>query len=157
MPSIYRPKHSVISPETDVCHGAHINTEALTAQSAISDNQTDWAGRRKAQPADVLLPATRRWLDAMPNEYRPLELAKQFARLANLIASNWNNPRECSAFIYSLLRDQRGGRRGFPREVMEDIVNLRMYYARLHPIVDWETGIEADNHRQFLSPSVPKR
>lgn len=144
---MYRPKHSVIAPEIDVSHGAHINTDALPAQSAISDNQSDWVGRRKAQPADVLLPATRRWLEAMPDECRPLELAKQFARLANLIASSWNNSRECSAFLYSLLRDQRGGRRGFPREVMEEILNLRMYYARLHPIVDWETGADADRHR----------
>jgi hypothetical protein len=154
---MYRPKYSVISPEVDVCRGARINTGALSAQRAVSDNQSEWVGRRKAQPADVLLPATRRWLDAMPDEYRPLELAKQFARLANLIASAWNNPRECSAFIHSLLRDQRGGRRGFPPEVMEDIVNLRVYYARFHPIVDWETGADADRHRQDRSPSAPKR
>jgi hypothetical protein len=147
VPSIYRPKHSVLAPEINVCHDAHINTDALSAQSAISDNQSDWVGRRKAQPADVLLPATRRWLEAMPDEYRPIELAKQFARLANLIASSWNNPRECCAFLYSLLRDQRGGRRGFPREVMEEILNLCMYYARLHSIVDWETGADADRHR----------
>jgi len=157
VPSIYRPKHSVVAPESDVVHGAHIDTHAPPAQSASSDNQTDWAGRRKAQPADVLLPATRRWLDAVPEEYRPLELARQFARLANLIASNWDNPRDCSAFIYSLLHDQRGGRRGFPSEVMEDIIRLRLYFARLHPIVDWETGVDADRHRQGWTPSAPKR
>jgi hypothetical protein len=153
---MYRPKHSVVAPEVDVCHGAHISTDALAAQSAVSDNQSEWVGRRKAQPADVLLPATRRWLDAMPDEYRPLELAKQFARLANLIASTWDNPGDCSAFIHSLLRDQRGGRRGFPPEVMEEIINLRMYFARLHPIVDWETGVDADRRRQEPSPLAPK-
>ncbi len=154
---MYRPKHSVIAPESDVCHGAHVDTDALPAQSAISDNQPDWVGRRKAHPADVLLPTTRRWLEAVPDEYRPLELAGQFARLANLIASTWNDPGDCSAFIHSLLRDQRGARRGFPPEVMEDIIKLRVYFARLHPIVDWETGADADSHREGWSPSVSKR
>ena len=148
MPSIYRPKHSVTVHETDVAQGAHISTNTHVRQDATSDDQADWVGRRKAQPADVLLPATRHWLNSLPVECRPQALAKHFSRLANLVAANWNNPRDCSAFIYSLLHDQRGGRRGFPREVMEDIINLRMYYARLHPIVDWESGAGADSQRQ---------
>ncbi len=138
MPSIYRPKHSVIAPEADVARGAHIDTEARRPQSTDSDDQTSWVGRRKAQPVEVLLPATRRWLDALPKEIRPRALAEQFPRLANLIAVNWNSPHDCSAFISSLLVDQRGGRRGFPGDVSQDIQNLRMYYTRLHPIVDWE-------------------
>jgi len=137
MPSIYRPKHSVIAPEADVCHGAHIDTHARPP-SAASDDQTSWAGRRKAQPVEVLLPTTQRWLDALPKEARPHALAEQFPRLANLIALNWNSPNDCCAFISSLLVDQRGGRRGFPGNVLEDIQNLRVYYTRLHPIVDWD-------------------
>jgi hypothetical protein len=135
-------------PETDVAHGAHINTDAHVSPRATSDSQPEWAGRRKAQPADALLPATRRWLDSFPPETRPQALAKQFPRVANLVAANWNNPKDCSAFIYSLLHDRRGGRRGFPREVMDDIIILRMYYARLHPIVDWEASADADRHRR---------
>ena len=99
--------------------------------------QSVWAGRRKAQPADLLLPATQRWLDSLPAGNRPLALATKFPRIANLIAVNWNNPKDCSALIYSLLHDQRSERRGFPRDVSQDILNLQMYYARLHPIVDW--------------------
>jgi hypothetical protein len=137
MPSIYRPKHSVIAPEAEVGHGAHINTYARPPQSATSDDQTSWVGRRKAQPVNVVLPGTRRWLDSLPRETRPRALAEQFPRLANLIAANWNNPSDCSAFISSLLHDQRGGRSGFPGDVLQDIHNLRMYYTRLHPIVDW--------------------
>jgi hypothetical protein len=149
VPSIYRPKHSVSVPETDVVQGAHINTDTQAPQGgATSDDNTDWVGRRKAQPADILLPATRHWLGSLPVESRPEALAKQFPRLANLFAANWNNPGDCCAFIYSLLHDQRGGRRGFPREVMEDIINLRLYYTRLHPIVDWESGAGADSSRQ---------
>lgn len=140
MPSIYRPKHSVTLPETDVAQGVHVNTDAQAPQGAASDDQSEWVGRRKAQPANVILPATQHWLDSLPVESRPHALAKQFPRVANLIAANWNNPADCGACIYSLLHDQRGGRRGFPREVTEDIMNLRVYYTRLHPIVDWEPG-----------------
>ena len=140
MPSIYRPKHSVIVPETDVAQGAHVNTDTYAPQGATSNDPSDWIGRRKAQPADILLPVTRHWLDSLPVESRPQALVKQFPRLANLFAVNWNSPGDCCTFIYSLLHDQRGGRRGFPREVMEDIINLRLYYTRLHPIVDWEAG-----------------
>ena len=144
VPSIYRPKHSVTLPETDLAQGAHIDTDAHVPQGATSNDQSDWAGRRKAQPAEVLLPATRHWLDSLPVESRPQALAKQFPRLANLVAANWNNPRDCTAFISSLLHDQRGGRRGFPHEVMGDIINLRMYYTRLHPIIDWEADADVE-------------
>jgi hypothetical protein len=137
MPSIYRPKHSVIAPEADLCQGAHSNTDPPPAQSTTSDDQTSWAGRRKAQPVNVLLPATQRWLESLPEEPRPRALAEQFPRLVNLIAANWNNPNDCCEFISSLLHDQRGGRRGFPGDVLRDIHNLRVYYTRLHPIVDW--------------------
>jgi hypothetical protein len=137
MRSIYRPKHSVIAPEADVCESAHVSTDTHLAHSA-ADDESIWAGRRKAQPAQVLLPATRRWLDSLPEETRPRALSGQFPRLANLIAVNWSSPNDCSAFISSLLVDQRGGRRGFPGEVLQDIHNLRLYYARLHPIVDWD-------------------
>ena len=148
VPSIYRPKHSVALPETDVAQGAHINTDAHVPQGTTSNDQSDWVGRRKAQPAEVLLPATRHWLDSLPIECRPQVLAKQFPRVANLLAANWNNPRDCNAFVSSLLHDQRGGRRGFPLEVTEDIIKVRMYYTRLHPIVDWEAGGDTDRHRQ---------
>jgi len=148
MPSIYRPKHSVVEPESDVVAGANIDTDVQTRNGAIIDDQKDWAGRRKGQPANILLPATRRWLDTLPIEARPVALAAQFPRLANLIAATWNNPGDCGAYIYALLHDQRGGRRGFPDDVSKDILNLRMYYVRLHPIVDWVGETDKDSPRQ---------
>lgn len=154
MPSIYRPKDSIAS-DAEVRHGPHVNTDAQPAQSATPDEQSVWAGRRKAQPASVLLPATQRWLDSLPPDSRPIALAAQFPRIANLIAATWNNPPDCSAFISSLLDDQRGGRRGFPREVSEDILNLRVNYARLHPIINWEAG--ADSRNGYWKPSSTKR
>ena len=148
MPSIYRPKDSVIEPVSDVCAGANIDTKVHTLNDPVIDNQKEWAGRRKGQPSNILLPATRRWLDTLPIEFRPGALAAQFPRLANLIAATWNNPGDCGACIYALLHDQRGGRRGFPDDVSKDILNLRMYYVRLHPIVDWVGVKDKDSPRQ---------
>jgi hypothetical protein len=134
MTSIYRPKHSVVGPEADVYRGGHVNTNP----AATADDESTWAGRRKAQPVAVLLPATQRWLDSLPREVHPHALAEQFPRLANLFYLNWSNPNDCVEFITSLVVDKRGGRRGFPADVLKDIHGLRLYYARLHPIVDWE-------------------
>jgi hypothetical protein len=136
MASIYRPEHSVIVPEADVCQRTQI-----VAEDSANENlgQVDWAGRRKAQPANVVLPATRRWLTTIPVDFRPQALAIRFPRIAKRLAANWDNPGDCTAYISSLLHDQRGGRKGFPREVQQDIHDLRVYYARLHPIIHWDT------------------
>ena len=68
----------------------------------------------------------------------PEHVRIRFPRIANLIAASWVNPRDCTAYISSLLHDRRGGRKGFPPEVQQDIHDLRVYYARLHPIIHWE-------------------
>ena len=154
--SIYRPKDPTVAAESDVRYGAHVDTEARVPQGEPSGDESPWAGRRKAQPVNVLLPATRRWLESLPPDYCPKAMSEQFPRLANLLAANWNNPKDCSAFIYSLLHDQRGGRRGFPAAVMQDIVNLRVCYARLHPIVDWEDDAEAHRFHDRWNPSSPR-
>jgi hypothetical protein len=139
MTSIYRPKHSVIVPEADACQRAQISTAESSSQDSAIDGQVDWIGRRKAQPANVLLPSTRRWVNSLPLEYRPQVLLIRFGRIANLLAANWDNPSDCTAYMSSLLHDRRGHRKGFPPEVLQDIYDLRVYYARLHPFIRWES------------------
>ena len=138
MPSIYRPKHSVTIPEADTCAAKPVDARAQALQQPRTDGETEWAGRRKSQPAGVILPATRHWMSSLPPDYRPDRLAIRFPRIANLIAASWDNPKECSAYIYSLLHDERVGRKGFPVEVQQDIAQLRVYFAMLHPIIDWD-------------------
>ena len=138
MPSIYRPKHSVSNPEVDVAPSVRSNADSRPSRRDTDDGQIEWAGRRKAQPANLILPATRTWMNSLPLDYRPQALGIRFPRLLNLIAASWDSPRDCTAFISSLLHDQRGGRKGFPPEVLADIHDLRVYFAKLHPLVDWE-------------------
>ena len=138
MTSIYRPKHSVAVPEADVCARARINAADSPPKDSTMNRQADWTGQRKTQPASIVLPSTRRWMSSLPLEYRPQALPIRFPRIANLLAAHWDNPKDCTAYINSLLHDQRGGRKGFPAEVLQDIHDLRVYYTRLHPIIRWE-------------------
>jgi hypothetical protein len=128
----------VAIPEVDTCAAAPADARAQSSPPPRTDGESEWAGRRKAQPVQVILPATRRWMNSLPPEYRPASLAIRFPRIANLIAASWDNPKECTAYIYSLLHDERGGRKGFPVQVQKDIADLRVYYAMLHPIINWD-------------------
>lgn len=137
MPSIYRPKHSVTIPEADTC-ATRDDARAQPSPQPGIHGESEWAGRRKAQPAQAILPTTRQWMSAVPPDYRPHSLAIRFPRIANLIAASWDNPKDCTAYLYSLLHDERGGRKGFPVEVQKDLADLRVYYAMLHPIINWD-------------------
>jgi len=86
---------------------------------------------RKAQPAESLLPSTRTWLMSLPENYRPRALAARYARIANNLAAAWNTPAECRAYFDDLLIDRRGGRRGFPPEVLRELTRLQSAYEAL--------------------------
>lgn len=138
MTSVYRPKHSVINPEADTCRMTPVDRRTRAGMRGGDDGASEWAGRRKAQPAQVILPATRHWMSSLPPDYRPQSLAIRFPRIANMLAASWHNPKECTEYICSLLNDERGGRRGFPPEVQKDLADLRIYCAALHPIINWD-------------------
>lgn len=91
---------------------------------------------RRAQPVEKLLPRTIAWLDSLPDEVRPDALARQFGRIANVIAGAWNTPAECRNVLDALLADGRTNRKGFPPEVLRDIHRLRTLHAVMHPTLD---------------------
>jgi hypothetical protein len=92
---------------------------------------TDWAIRRKARPAETLLPMTARWMATLP--FQPMALAKTFPRIANTLTALWSRPDMLSGYLSDLLVDKRGGRQGFPADVLEELHALRAYYTTLHP------------------------
>jgi len=91
------------------------------------------AGRRKADPANYLLPASNHWLKSLPQEVRPLALATQYPRIVNLLAQHWNDHDACAAFFGHLLFDRRGDRQGFPVAVKSDIRILQVYFLYSTP------------------------
>jgi hypothetical protein len=91
----------------------------------------DWSSRRKAEPANRMLPIGREWLANLPVNARPESLAAQFPRIVNAFAVEWRNPTACRAYFADLLADHRGNRRGFPEDVQRELLSLRDHYFAL--------------------------
>ncbi len=91
---------------------------------------------RKAHPAEILLPRTRAWLDSIPAAVRPNQLAQRFPRVANQLAACWTSRAEWAQELDGLLSDKRGGRRGFPAEIVTELQKLKHWHRTLTGSVD---------------------
>jgi hypothetical protein len=100
------------------------NTEPVPVDSR------EWTHFRRAAPADTLLAPTLRWVAKLPSNVRPLALLVTFPRVANLLASVWHDDNAGRAYIYDLLIDRRGTRNGFPEDVLDELLKLRMLYDK---------------------------
>ncbi|MCU0775101.1 MAG: hypothetical protein MUC74_11550 [Ideonella sp.] len=87
--------------------------------------------RSPLRPEDETLsrPAIE-WLKALPRRHRPEALARQYPRICNKFALVWPDPALTEAYFDALLVDRRGGRRGFPRDVLTDILQLNEYFVQ---------------------------
>ncbi len=95
-----------------------------------------WYLLRKARPVNYMLPMSIGWLRSLPREVRPIALATQYPRIANLLALEWSKPAACRAYFIALLVDHRGKRKGFPPDVHRDLLRLRDYYCGLDLTLD---------------------
>ena len=96
---------------------------------------------RKGTPANSAFPRTLRWADELPPRVKPVALMRQFPRIANLIAAAWDDLVQFEVYMDSLLTDKRGGRKGFPTDVMAELSALDIYrhtaWERVLPPVPW--------------------
>jgi hypothetical protein len=131
--SIYRTLKRL--PLSDVHHVAeHVSgPDTIERNGAAILLGKDWAARRKGSPAETLLPATIRWMVALPIEMQPRALSKAFPRIANMLARLWRDPSALTDYMDDLLVDRRGGRKGFPVDVLADLQTLRDYCGTLSP------------------------
>jgi hypothetical protein len=127
--SIYRQRNSP-APEIDLNApvarekvAAHIPPAPRTAES-----ESRWTHLRKSNPANVVLPRSRKWIDELPSHLRPIHLIEQFPRIVNLIAFDWDDATATYERFDSLLVDRRGGRRGFPTEIRRELEALLDHY-----------------------------
>jgi hypothetical protein len=132
--SIYRK----ISPETQndiyataVTRQPPAHAPMMPAKSAAEEAAR--SKRRKGTPMDAPLPRTVTWFAKLPKDLQPMELARSYARIVNLLAAAWDDPAATYSYFNELLHDQRGSRQGFPPEVMVELLALRTYYGGLHP------------------------
>ena len=128
--SIYqaRRKQSGKQPEQSSGGGDILQLEGAAPEPAPPQNL---AHLRKARPVEYMLPATVKWFEALPPQVRPVSLAAQYARIANLLAQQWNDDKACRAYFDELLTGRRGKRRGFPAHVRRELWELREHYLRV--------------------------
>jgi hypothetical protein len=124
--SIYRRRDQPAFDASDIRRLHDARAKPLAAPVA---DAAQWAGARRAQPADMLLPMTRRWIDSLPPSVRPFVLIKSYPRIANRIAASWPQPAEFNACMDDLLVDHRGGRQGFPPMIQIELAALRTHYG----------------------------
>ncbi len=90
-------------------------------------SSSESGNRRALQPLNQQLPSTARWATSLPDEVQPLALLQSLPRIANTIAHLWHDDAALRAYLDELLVDQRGGRRGFPPEIQNELLILREY------------------------------
>ena len=96
-------------------------------------DEHSWTGHRTYQKNSVLLNTTLTWMTGLPEDVRPLVLARRFPRIANSIADLWRRAARCEDYLESLVVDRRGDRTGFPPDVAQELTKLRVFYAKFHP------------------------
>lgn len=89
--------------------------------------------RRRQSPVGEPLPITFRWIAKLPRSVQPLALLRQYPRIANMMAGTWPDPPSYRAYLHDLLTDRRGSRKGFPPEIVQELLALRVHYEDLHP------------------------
>jgi len=135
-----------------------ISVEFLDAESIeLTISETDWSRKRMAVPCNRLLPSTLLWAKELAPEVAPLALMQNFPRIANVLAANWKDPRAFYSYMRSLLTDSRGGRQGFPSNIKQELVKLRMSYdvgKVEHSKVDHSSEIERESSPNRASSST---
>lgn len=111
-------------------HDTPVVKPAPASAPSPAVEEMDWSAQRRARPAEVLLPLTLVRLRGLTDDVKPRQLAAQFPRVANLVAMHWDDDVASPAYFEALLTDQRGGRRGFPQVVRDELLALRDYWFR---------------------------
>jgi hypothetical protein len=132
--SIYKPSFERVVSDNDVTQTVRPSTAPKPAPPPDYAVSPDSVRLRKAKPIDHLLPMCIKWLGSLPEPVRPIALANQYPRIANLLALDWSKPAVCRRYFDELLLDhRRGNRRGFPLDVHRELEKLRDYYDSHHP------------------------
>lgn len=109
------------------------NAVKSAAASATAASDEQYRHLRRNQPVNTPLPATRTWFASLPKNLQPAALMASYARIANVIAANWTDPNALAAYMDSLLTDRRGNRRGFPADVLRELMALTLHAQNVAP------------------------
>ena len=115
------------------CPGHARWTSANASQGDPVASSSEASNRRAHQPLNQQLPATAKWVASLPTEVQPLALLQAFPRVANALARLWQDDAGLNRYLDELLVDRRGGRRGFPPEIHNELLTLRAYRGGGYP------------------------
>lgn len=73
---------------------------------------------------------TEAWLATLQANVRPHDLCAAYPRVANRIAICWSDWKLTDSVLDEFLTDKRGGRKGFPARVREDLIQLRLLSSK---------------------------
>lgn len=108
--------------------------------SAIGVQPDKYQHLRKAAPVNRPLFGTLTWVASLPPDVKPIALVRDYARIANLVAAAWGDQKSFAGYMESLLTDQRGNRRGFPPDVLSELVALYRYHEAVKEAhLTWST------------------
>ena len=103
------------------------------AASQISLEADRYQPLRKSAPVNKAFQRTLTWANSLPDDIRPIAVLRRYPRIANLIVAVWADRKCFHAYMESLLTDRRGGRRGFPPDVLAELISLKRYHDTLEP------------------------
>jgi hypothetical protein len=118
--------------KVSVADARKVLEDSLKPAAGVVRPTATWEGKRKPTPAETLRTATIQWILKLPPHVQPRHLQVKYPRIANRMASLWDDQANCESFMDDLLTDKRGGRKGFPLGVAQEIASLRDYHFRLH-------------------------
>jgi hypothetical protein len=113
--------------DSDLARFAH-ETDRRIERAAIPPDKLQAMQLLRSQPNPrdrTLSTLAKGWRDKLPEGLRPNVLCESYPRIANRIALCWGDPVLTTMVMKDLLSDRRGGRRGFPVAIREELVALR--------------------------------
>ena len=114
---------------------ADVHSHAVSHKAATAHEQEPAPAPpihlRHAQPVLVLMPRTATWLAEIPPRFRPVALAKQFARIANAVCATWFDPPARGRYLEELIAGGRPNRKGFPPAVLRELQTLYQVHLEL--------------------------
>jgi hypothetical protein len=95
----------------------------------------EWeARRRKPLPSDrALTGEAMDWVVSLPTGLRPHSACEQFPRVVNAVASSWGDHAFSLQVLDHMINDYRGGRRGFPPSVQQELAALLAHQKARSP------------------------
>ncbi len=117
--------------------GPSASTEARSraaARATLAQASDFTQARAPARPQDhKLSEPARRWLATLPPAILPRALCSQYPRIANRLALVWSDAVLTAHVLDNLLVDRRGGRRGFPQAVRDELLALAQHHRHHVP------------------------